>query len=567
MPPLGGPLSGLGKLCVARYRELQTSVEFLMNRVKKYTESARNPSTLIQPSVKWLQQVLDQLYSVQTSFRHIVFVVRDLQRVWLHLWAVLDYMEIYKPRMDGNVPPADDVADTIGTFTSNIRVAQDMLLAGLPYWLIRPSHEFSDQKIFRISQIFHPRDYVMLEPHKFPYPIIFKGEATSFEKYRNIDLFARNFLCSQDPFAATSSSSTSSSLSGSSHPPPSSTSAVASTSTVASSSATGHSTGRGSRRAVSKPSRGRGAGTFSVFYIFCILLYSSIFIGSHQTSNKHGRNKFQSITELPIAPLSITAWSTALAAVDDDPSRVDERYRSANDRKYVFPEPGIFLGANSVRRAKYFLTWREIEPACIHRLLSSTAPPLSNQEWRDILIGSLDFKSSESACAKAREHARHLLGSTIDDLCFNVTDSTTPPPTVEEPEARAILWRLSELNFRFELLALHKRAGPAGHDPVECNQAVCDALQLTSLQAVDMGTATEGFRSTNWRARLPSLLQLATLMKVWSGDKPLPILLDKPLVEYNERETGVLEDAVARFYTDSFFIFFGRAAVIPTRLA
>jgi len=37
-------------------------------------------------------------------------------------------------------------------------------------------------------------------------------------------------------------------------------------------------------------------------------------------------------------------------------------------------------------------------------------------------------------------------------------------------------------------------------------------------------------------------------------------------VEYNERDTGVLEDAVARFYTDSFFIYFGRAAVIPTRL-
>ena len=57
---------------------------------------------------------------------------------------------------------------------------------------------------------------------------------------------------------------------------------------------------------------------------------------------------FQSITDLPLAPLSISAWSTALAAVDNDPSRVDERYRSVNDRKYVFPEPGIFLATNPV---------------------------------------------------------------------------------------------------------------------------------------------------------------------------------------------------------------------------
>jgi hypothetical protein len=52
--------------------------------------------------------------------------------------------------------------------------------------------------------------------------------------------------------------------------------------------------------------------------------------------------------DLPISPLSIPSWSSALAAVDDDPSHVDERYRLPNDRWYVFPEPGIFLGANAV---------------------------------------------------------------------------------------------------------------------------------------------------------------------------------------------------------------------------
>ena len=253
-----------------------------------------------------------------------------------------------------------------------------------------------------------------------------------------------------------------------------------------------------------------------------------------------------------------------MAAVDNDPSRVDERYRSVN-AKYIFPDPAIFLGANLVRRQKYFITWQAIEPACIHRLLLSTAPPLSNQEWRDILIGNLEFKSSESACAKARERACRLLGSSIDDLQFNTTLATSSSP-IHDLEARAILWRLSELNFRFELLSLHKRLGPAGHDPVDYDLSVRDALQLTSLQAVDMDTSVEGFRSPDWRSHLPSLLRLASLMRTWSGDKPLPLLLDKPVAEYNERDTGVLEDAVARFYTDTFFIHFGRAAVIPTRL-
>lgn len=290
-------------------------------------------------------------------------------------------------------------------------------------------------------------------------------------------------------------------------------------------------------------------------------------LGSNQTPRTHGRNKFESIVDLPFAPLSIPPWSTALAAINDDPSRVDERYRSVNDRKYVFPEPGIFLAANPVRRAKYLSTWQAIEPACIHRLLSSTAPPLSNQEWRDILIGSLDFKSSTSACAKARQQACHLLGSAIDDLSLTVTDPATPPPSIGDNEAQAMLWRLSELNFRFELLALHKRAGPAGRDALECDQAVRDALQVSSLQAVEMDVARAGLHSADWHTRLPSLLRLAMIMRVWSGDKPLPLLQDKPLEDYTERDTGVLEDAVARFYTDSFFIHFGRAAVIPTRLS
>ena len=141
------------------------------------------------------------------SFCHVEFVVRDLQRIWLDVWAILDYMEIHKPRIDGHAPPGHGVADTIGTITTAIRVAQDMFLAGLPCWLIWPSNSFDDQKIFAIAEIIHPKDIVVLEPHKFNYPINFKGPATDPEKYRVIEVFARNFLCSRDPFSMSCPSS------------------------------------------------------------------------------------------------------------------------------------------------------------------------------------------------------------------------------------------------------------------------------------------------------------------------------------------------------------------------
>ena len=243
---------------------------FLTDRVAKYQQSSPSEqrSSTLQPPIKWIQQVLDQLHTVQMSMRYIEFVVRDLQRMWLHVWAILDYMEIYKPRIDGNAPPAAGVADTMGTFTSSIRVAQDMFLAGLPCWLIRDSALFCDQKIFRIAEIFDPKDYVVMGPHKFNYPVIFKGPAAGLEKFTAIEHFARNFLRCRDPFAM---SSTPSSLAGASQPE-ASTSSTASTPPVASTSSTQPSTGRNSRgiaRGVTRrPGRGRGAGKSLAFDIY-----------------------------------------------------------------------------------------------------------------------------------------------------------------------------------------------------------------------------------------------------------------------------------------------------------
>ena len=157
-------------------------------------------------------------------------------------------MEIYKPRIDGVAVLGDSVADTIGTFTSSIRVAQDMFVAGLPCWLIWPSSTFGNQKIFSIVEIFPLKDFVILEPHKYNYLVIFKGPATNLDKYRAIELFACNFLCSQDPFAISctplslaraSLPSTSSSLPSTLSSQPS----TLSTPAVASSSATQHLTG------------------------------------------------------------------------------------------------------------------------------------------------------------------------------------------------------------------------------------------------------------------------------------------------------------------------------------
>jgi hypothetical protein len=105
-----------------------------------------------------------------------------------------------------------------------------------------------------------------------------------------------------------------------------------------------------------------------------------------------------------------------------------------------------------MRRARYFTTWQAIEPACIYRLVSSSAAtPLSNQEWRDILIGDITSKTPTAKSAIAREHAYRLLGSAINELDININDMSliVPPALPDDAEAQWILWRLTEFNFRF----------------------------------------------------------------------------------------------------------------------
>ena len=81
-----------------------------------------------------------------------------------------------------------------------------------------------------------------------------------------------------------------------------------------------------------------------------------------------------------------------------------------------------------------------------------------------------------------------------------------------------------------------------------------------------MAAAKDGLHSTDWHSHLPCLVCLATLMQLWSDEKPLPLPQDKLILDYTELDATVLENMVAQFYTDSFFIFFGCAAVIPTHL-
>lgn len=198
-------LIGLGKLSLPRLVMLEKAADTLVTRVEAYlqvTPAVQVPKPL-GPLTQMMRHSLTRLKSVAMSVRQMMFQVRDVQRSWLEIVAMLDYMEIYRPRMNATtgsirtqVPPT---ADTMGAFTSDLRVAQDHFAAGLPYWLIRPASAFADQNILEPCDP-EPPHSINLYPDPFRPRVLADGRAGTDIKYDAIHRYARNLMRYPDPF-------------------------------------------------------------------------------------------------------------------------------------------------------------------------------------------------------------------------------------------------------------------------------------------------------------------------------------------------------------------------------
>ena len=93
---------------------------------------------------------------------------------------------------------------------------------------------------------------------------------------------------------------------------------------------------------------------------------------------------------------------------------------------------------------------------------------MSNQQWRDFLLDGLFSLCKEPKLVRRREEVRSLFAGALEELNIEfhapVDNHYLDTPLTE---AQQILWELTELNFRFELLALDKRASSCHRDEDE----------------------------------------------------------------------------------------------------
>ena len=164
-------------------------------------------------------------------------------------------------------------------------------------------------------------------------------------------------------------------------------------------------------------------------------------------------------------PPTIVCMADALAKVD----RAVTPYDSV-DKRYVLPEPALFINTTPQRRCKFLHHWNLLSDGFIYALTQGMPQPLSAQEWRDVLEGLLTkhghpesraFKHKYNRNGDLEDHIRLALQASEISSLSSVKDFPVPDSLVPEfslAQTREIIWRVAETSFRFEFSALDKRA-------------------------------------------------------------------------------------------------------------
>jgi hypothetical protein len=275
--------------------------------------------------------------------------------------------------------------------------------------------------------------------------------------------------------------------------------------------------------------------------------------------------------------LHLKPWQTALGVVDHSPERLFSQTKLAdNDGKYALPEPGIFCsGEATSRRNQYLTTWTAIRDVCIYRLSSNALNVrlLSNQQWHTLLGGCAPNQGNKAGAS--RESLTLLLSPEATEMgvdmsgLYKVADREF---TVRESQEN--MWGISELSFQFKLLMLDHHALDRRlfeDHPQELSPLVREELVLNCFyfRPDRHRHLAQGLASPNIRDHLPYLNALHLVMSEWVGFIGAPDCasrLNPPKAEDRQDDMLQYEYSLARFYTQTYFRYFGHAAIIPTTL-
>ncbi|KAK0429917.1 hypothetical protein EV421DRAFT_1939721 [Armillaria borealis] len=491
-----------------------------------------------------LHDLLERLQHLPMSLEKVQLSVWETQHVVLYLQALIDYMLIYKPRMDtaadSSVSRKAD-PELMGAFTNDAQIAQCLFRAGIPVWIVRHVDQLPNIRIDKTDHFREPHLFMPLDQHRTKFHPIFKGHGLTAEKYYAFDRFTRSHVRFPNVFTWMQSTGSLPLVNPPIPAPPSS---------------------------LVSSRKGRKMSPYS-----------------RQSLNNNSSSSSKLFVDWTPAhsflPPVVAVWGQGLSTLVFDKSRCIGPV-GAKPRGYALPPPSCLTTAeNPLKIQMMFKFWLRIRVPMIARLSSTfyTLALMDQNSWKTLV--SLDYlgmaskqESSDTKAAKRQERMREFLKGCCDeiemDLGIAEKESVLwrgkPYTELTAADHQEIVWEISELEFRLELAELDQmmRVAAPNHDTArETAVSRCFAGPIT---VADVGSANMGFAHPNWFDRAPYLCSLRRLMQTWVGQKPEIIAKDRTSWLWTETEIRQLETEMTEYYVDTFFLHFGRPPVLPCYL-
>ncbi|THV03422.1 hypothetical protein K435DRAFT_851900 [Dendrothele bispora CBS 962.96] len=523
--------------------EIRKVVRELRERCADFVDSHGNTEEveLARRYSRGLEDRMNRLDALLLSFRQVCYAVASVQRLWLELHALLDYCQVYKPRMnDRDISPSSSPDNLLGAFTWNVNHAELLFRARIPFWFLHDVKDVPKVSVGKLAPLI-PFASVCQDESPFIEPSIYRGVPDVQAQYAVINDHLAVIFDTHCPFESSRQSRLD----------------IAAPSSLV----------------LAGPIRNPSANTSRP---------SPYPKKTPQPQKSQGRDKF-SLPIHKLFPPASPCWATALARVNrsSPPDPVQGGY--------AFPDPALIVTVARLEKTMtYCRNWLHFRDILIFRLSQPSPRLIPNSTWRQLLNGDFkarDTDATNSHTAAQKTSVRDLLGNCLltGGIDINLDEPVTVswrgqsfPINSDIPDmmVKEIVWELSHLNFRCELSALDRMLTPKSllaSESEKHTQRLRDCFagsDPSNLLTVNIEQAHEGFAAEVPVARKGSLFALRDVMMVWphfnQRCRDVKDLQEKDF--YNDTKLEMFELVVISAYVQYFFDTFGRAAITPLHL-
>ncbi|THU88211.1 hypothetical protein K435DRAFT_866499 [Dendrothele bispora CBS 962.96] len=515
---------------------------------------------------------VERLHVVSTQ-DECLLLVACIQRQYLELYARMEWLDKYLPRIQTQEKTHPVNMDMMGAFAYSADDLQRLFQAGIPVWYIR---EVTYLPSIRVDRLVHPitesadrllpmrhsDQYVNVADANPPHRLVWTGGWTQGDRYAAMARYIRSLH--QYPAMGVSRGSTVSP-------------AIALASSSASSS--------GPVMSATQPlvdMLGKGPIT-----VKSDKKKPYTKPPSKKPKLNASRNKYLPL-EHRLNPAAAPTWSMALSELCAfHESRVPEKLG------YFLPQPESLISSDNEHRRAYLIsTWVKLRPMFLWILAhpgETSQVALRGPQWRSILdlASGLGYKAGTQT-SKTHAEMEQLLQKLVADRRHGVVLDLKKLPAIpaywggqqlsldKEPPVQVthqILWELYEVCFRLELMALDQELLPKSDWGLRQQEL---HLCWHSLPfAADLDSSDVGLSASSWEKRLPFVQALYSVVRAWPGPRPDEISFPFPQCVTDgsvtsghfEQQVKTVEEALARFYVRTFFNTFARPPTIPHPLS